>query len=252
MLPDFEGEPALSPARKSTPTRKTAPKTQKKTAASRKKPSAGRKKQPASRKRKSSPRSATAHTSLKPALVFLALAALLVAGIYLFFNLEKQPAKPKATRPGPTKSTRNHPQKPPAGRPTIKIYLPDENSGRLQPLLVRFNQDLSGTRRARAIIRELTRSRPGTVSPLPDGTKVLEISFKRPLIILNLSRELSDGLKTSGAQDEITALSCLTNSILANFPGYSKLQLLIDGRRRKTLAGHIDISRPLGRQKLSY
>ena len=234
----------MSPARKSAPTRKTAPKTPKKTATGRKKPTTGRK-PPASRKRKSSPRSATTRTSLKPALVFLTLAALLVAGLYLFFNLEKQPAAPKAVRPGTAKTVRNHPQKPPAGRPTIKIYLPDENSGRLQPLLVRFNQDLSGTRRARAIIRELTRSRPGTVSPLPDGTKLLEISFKRPLITLNLSRELSDGLKTSGAQDEITALSCLTNSILANFPGYSKLQLLIDGRRRKTLAGHIDISRPL-------
>ncbi len=223
----------MSPARKPSPGRKSSAKNRRKTVP---------------KKKKGGKKTAPAPGSMKPALVFLALAGILVAGLYLFVGLEKpSPGRPngKPDIPRPVPAPKTSP-----GRPVIKIYLPEPGSSRLRPTLIRFNQPLAGTRRARAIIRELSRSRPETIPPLPAGTRLLEARFQAPLITINLSRELSAGLKNSGAEDEIAAVTSLTNSFLASFPGFSRLQILIDGRRQKTLAGHIDISRPLQRISL--
>ena len=80
---------------------------------------------------------------------------------------------------------------------------------------------------------------------MPHQTKLLAASFSAPLITIDLSNDLAKGAVNFGGRDEMLTISCLTNTFLANFPGFDSLQILIEGEKRETLAGHIDISQPL-------
>ena len=48
-----------------------------------------------------------------------------------------------------------------------------------------------------------------------------------------------------GSKEELLAVYALVNSIVLNFPAVRKVQILLDGRPATTLAGHVDLSRPL-------
>ncbi|MCK5681441.1 GerMN domain-containing protein [bacterium] len=88
----------------------------------------------------------------------------------------------------------------------------------------------------------------GTQPALPRTTSLLSLAFALPLITIDLSGDIQKSLVNSGATDEMLTVACLTNSLLANFTQFNSLQILLDGKRCNTLAGHIDISRPLGYQ----
>jgi hypothetical protein len=48
-----------------------------------------------------------------------------------------------------------------------------------------------------------------------------------------------------GTSGELATVYSIVNSLCVNFPSIQRVQLLVDGVERETLAGHIDISRPL-------
>ncbi len=50
---------------------------------------------------------------------------------------------------------------------------------------------------------------------------------------------------SGGSSGEIHTIYSLVNTIALNFPRIKEVQLLIEGRRRKTLAGHVEIDYPL-------
>ena len=109
--------------------------------------------------------------------------------------------------------------------------------------------NLSREEKARLIIRRL--SRPGLEDqpPLPAATRLRSISFTAPLITIDLSPAIKNGLINAGTNDELLAVACLVNSLLSNFTDCDTLQILVAGKKVKTLAGHIDIFEPLGFQQ---
>ena len=98
---------------------------------------------------------------------------------------------------------------------------------------------------ARMIFAELTRDDATSKSPLPPGVKLRAVSFAGRLIILDLSREIISGLANTGSRDEMLAVYGLVNTYLKNFPDCSEVQIKVEGRPVKTLAGHIEVNRPL-------
>jgi hypothetical protein len=48
-----------------------------------------------------------------------------------------------------------------------------------------------------------------------------------------------------GAWTEVLAVYSLVNTLVENFSDVKQVQILIDGNESETLAGHVDISRPL-------
>ncbi len=128
---------------------------------------------------------------------------------------------------------------------TLQYHRLEQNYSQVTTLQKSFHRALNRQQKAAEIIRLLTLSRAQDLAPLPHQTKLLTASFKPPLITINLSSDLSKGVVNFGGQDEMLAISCLTNSFLANFPNFTALQILIEGEKRETLAGHIDISQPL-------
>lgn len=83
---------------------------------------------------------------------------------------------------------------------------------------------------------------------IPDGTRLLGIEIKEGVAFLNFSKEISER-HPGGSSAEIQTVYSIVNTVALNFSEIKKVQLLIEGKKAKTVAGHIDISFPLGPDK---
>jgi spore germination protein GerM len=83
------------------------------------------------------------------------------------------------------------------------------------------------------------------VSPIPAGTtlRALYLSAKGEAYV-DLSKEVA-AAHTGGTQDELLTIYAIVNALTANLPAVTSVQLLIDGKEVDTLAGHIDLRKPL-------
>lgn len=131
-------------------------------------------------------------------------------------------------------------------RISVRLYFESADRFGLVPedRSVPFSSDLS--RQIRSVVEELVRgSTTGLLPPLNPGVKVLEVFVSaRGVAYVNLSKEVSEGL-TGGSRAELLTVYAVVNSITGNFPAIKRVQILVDGRPVPTLAGHVDLSRPL-------
>jgi hypothetical protein len=63
---------------------------------------------------------------------------------------------------------------------------------------------------------------------------------------VDLGREIVAG-HPGGSAAELLTVYAIVNAVATNLPAVTRVQLLIDGREVDTLAGHVDIRRPLRR-----
>jgi hypothetical protein len=83
------------------------------------------------------------------------------------------------------------------------------------------------------------------VSVIPPGTTLRGFYItERGDAFVDLSAELSRA-HPGGSLTEMLTVYALVNAVTANLPAVRRVQLLIDGREVDTLAGHVDIRRPL-------
>ena len=82
------------------------------------------------------------------------------------------------------------------------------------------------------------------VSVIPPDT-TLKGFYLSPegVAFVDLSAEASRGHR--GALDEIFAVYSIVNTLTDNLPAIIAVQLLVDGRQVDTLAGHVDVRRPV-------
>ena len=208
-------------------------------------------------------KSPSRHSPLLPAFMFLIVVGGLITTLYYLYigpsPLILRPHHESAV--GPT-NTVSQPKSEPVTRKklnqlpprattrsalptTLKFYRLEQNFSQPVSLRKSFNHTLNRQQKAQEIIHLLTLSKTHDLAPLPHQTRLLAASFTSSLITINLSKDLTRGAVNFGGRDEMLTISCLTNSFLENFPGYNALQILIEGEKRETLAGHIDISQPL-------
>ena len=65
----------------------------------------------------------------------------------------------------------------------------------------------------------------------------------RGVAYVDLSKEAAGG--TAGSHEELLSVYSIVNSLTVNFPAVKRVQILVDDRPVATLAGHVDLSRPL-------
>lgn len=93
---------------------------------------------------------------------------------------------------------------------------------------------------------QLAEAPPPLKSPFPEGTELRAIYLTPDGdAFIDLNREITRG-HGGGSLDELLTVYALVNALTANLPGVSAVQILIDGQEVDTLAGHIDLRRPLG------
>ena len=93
--------------------------------------------------------------------------------------------------------------------------------------------------------RRLRRS-PSRSSPrCRPATKLRAIFITdRGEAFVDFSRELATG-HSGGSTNELLTVYTIVNALTANLPAVNSVQLLVDGKQVETLAGHVDLRRPL-------
>ena len=180
--------------------------------------------------------------TLRRVLVITVLAAVTGALAWgLFIALPKKYGSSHATAaPAPTPA-------PPAG-PKIKanlFYVSDDGQQ-----LIQREQDVpfgAGTvDQAREILAaELAPVSDPLVSAIPSGTKLRRVFItERGQAYVDLSREVSVN-HPGGTLNELLTVYALVDAVTANLPAVTSVQLLVEGKEVATLAGHVDLRRPL-------
>lgn len=85
----------------------------------------------------------------------------------------------------------------------------------------------------------------GFVSVIPAGTSLRAFYVTdRGDAFVDLSGEISKG-HPGGSTTELLTVYALVNAVTANLPAVQRVQLLVDGKEVDTIAGHVDVRRPL-------
>jgi spore germination protein GerM len=85
------------------------------------------------------------------------------------------------------------------------------------------------------------------VTAIPEGTRLRAIYVDSDgEAFVDLSREVSTA-HPGGALDELLTVYSVVNAVTTNLPAVRAVQILVDGHEVDTLAGHVDLRRPLPR-----
>ena len=88
------------------------------------------------------------------------------------------------------------------------------------------------------------------LSPIPAGTTVRSVYLTdRSQAFVDLSREVASA-HPGGALNEILTVYAIVDALTTNLPALTAVQILVDGHEVDTLAGHVDLRRPLTRSTL--
>jgi hypothetical protein len=104
------------------------------------------------------------------------------------------------------------------------------------------------TEQARQILNEALRPAPAPyVNAIPPATKLRAVFVTgEGEAYVDLSREIAS-THTGGSLDELFTVYAIVNALTVNLPAITAVQILVDGHEVDTLAGHVDLRRPLGR-----
>ncbi len=161
---------------------------------------------------------------------------------------------PRWTRPAPPPEDQvvGRPPEPApvAATPHIKarLFYLTADGMRLQPSEQEVEFGATTTAQARRLIEaQLLPPQPPLVSAVPAGTTLKELFLTdRGEAYVDLSAELSRN-HAGGSLDEILTVYTLVSALTENLPSITRVQILIDGHEVDTLAGHVDLRRPLAR-----
>jgi hypothetical protein len=85
------------------------------------------------------------------------------------------------------------------------------------------------------------------VSPVPPGTTLRGVFLtQQGEAYVDLSHDVSTA-HSGGTLDEILTVYSIVDALTVNLPAVKSVQLLIDGKEAATLAGHVDLRRPLAK-----
>nr|WP_269438154.1 GerMN domain-containing protein [Phosphitispora fastidiosa] len=100
---------------------------------------------------------------------------------------------------------------------------------------------------ARAVVQELINGpqEDGLSATIPEGTRLLDINIADGLCTLDLSSEFREN-HWGGSSGEILTVYSVVNT-LTQFSTVEQVEILIEGQKIDTLAGHMDLSVPVGR-----
>ena len=97
----------------------------------------------------------------------------------------------------------------------------------------------------RIIEAQVAQPQPPLVSAIPAGTKLKTVFVTdKGEAFVDLTPELRSN-QQGGTTNEILTTYTIVNALTLNLPAITSVQILIDGKQVDTLAGHLDLRRPL-------
>ncbi len=170
----------------------------------------------------------------------LLVAAVVVMGFYAN-RLMHQAQVPVKT------SADFRPITPPVAGPTaqVRLLVASDVDGLLRPRQVALALPSDPGLRAREILRALLGVYLDKSSPHPLGAGAdIEDVFlvDNNTAIIDVNAAFVEG-HPSGVLVEGLTLASMAQTLAANFPGITRMKILVDGKERDTLAGHADLTR---------
>jgi hypothetical protein len=139
-----------------------------------------------------------------------------------------------------------HPVAPPVSGPAkqVTLYVAYDDAGVLLPESVSIPLPEDQQRRAEELLRALLNRylEKSSPHPLAAGSEVRNVYLVDPgLAVIDLNAGFADGHRSGVLVEELTIAS-LVETLSANIPGITRVEFLVDGKQRDTLAGHADLS----------
>jgi Sporulation and spore germination len=185
-------------------------------------------------------------------LIVAALGVLVTAALVwlLFIALPSWTSTPEPEPDEVVADPRTAPPPATAARPRIKarLFYVSADGRRLESVEREVEFGATTAAQARHLVEaQLRPVQEPLVSAIPEGSTLREVFVtERGEAYVDLSTELARN-HTGGSLDEILTVYTIVGALTENLPGVSSVQILIDGREVDTLAGHVDLRRPLGR-----
>jgi hypothetical protein len=143
-------------------------------------------------------------------------------------------------------SASSQPVAPPVSGPTeqVTLYIAYDDTGVLRGQTARIPLPAGRQERAEELLRAVLDVYLGKSSPhlLGAGSEVRNIYLVDPgLAVIDLNSAFADSHRSGVLVEELTVAS-LVETLAANIPGITRAKILVDGKERDTLAGHLDLT----------
>jgi spore germination protein GerM len=168
----------------------------------------------------------------------LLLLAVLAMGAYLYTLRRNERARVQAVA-----DTR--PISAPVAGPTaqVPLYIANDDQGNVRVQETAIALPAEPSQRAREILHALLGEylrRPSS-HELPTGADIKDVFLVNgDTAIVDANASFADGHR-SGIFVETLTIASLVKTLTANFPGVTRVKILVDGKERETLAGHADL-----------
>jgi spore germination protein GerM len=150
--------------------------------------------------------------------------------------------------PGAVAAAPSQPSVPPGRKIKAHLFYVADDGAQLTSVERDVTYGEGTIEQAKAIINaQIAPATEPLVSPIPADT-TLRALFVTPKgeAYVDLSRELAEA-HPGGSLNELLTVYALVNALTVNLPAISSVQVLIDGKEVETLAGHVDLRRPLAK-----
>ena len=135
---------------------------------------------------------------------------------------------------------------PPAAGPTetVTLYVADDSAGALRAQAAKIPLPAGRQQRAEELLRALLRvyQQPDSPHPLPAAADVRSIYLiPSGAAVIDLNAPFADQHR-SGILDEQLTVNSLVETLAKNIPEIYRVRILVEGKTRETLAGHVDLT----------
>jgi hypothetical protein len=127
----------------------------------------------------------------------------------------------------------------------IKIFY-TTNGRYLAPEVIDLPRQMNSYETARFILEELLKGPQVGIfeTPIPPDTKLQGMYIQKNELVVDLSKEFRENFQ-GGVVPELLCVYSIVNSLILNCKQFERVQLLIEGQVVDTLAGNLDLSKPL-------
>jgi len=180
---------------------------------------------------------------MNPRQLAIAMSVLIVVasglGIYTWHISKKVSSTPVA-------AVDTRPLAPPVSGPTerVVLFVAHDEDGSLRPEAAQIPMPSGRQQRAEELLRALLSMYLDKNSPhvLGSGSEIRSVFLVDPgVAVIDLNSAFADTHRSGVLVEELTVAS-LIHTISANTQGILRVQILVDGKQRDTLAGHADLS----------
>jgi hypothetical protein len=179
--------------------------------------------------------------------LYVALAVVLVGGLITLLVMGPRwlTSPPDAEEPAATPAAD-------ARKIRARLFYVDDQGTGLRGIEQEVLYGEGTAEQARRIIEAQIAAAPAPhVSAIPDGTKLRTIFFtKAGEIYVDLTADVQTN-HPGGTTNETLTVYALVSAITSNLPAVTGVQILVEGKEVDTLAGHLDLRRPI-EQDLSW